>query len=87
MINSKEKLSSNQLIDNILVPCAKAYCKSCKSNESVTLKVIYSLNFWLILTPQERRRFGYRFRCICQTLGFKYTGIKQNKSNLYVLIN
>jgi len=87
MNNFKEKLSNNQAIDNILIPCTTEYLKNCNPNKAVTLKDIYGLSFWQELTLVERRRFGYRFWFTCQSLGFKKTGDKRGQANLYILIN
>jgi hypothetical protein len=83
----KTFLSNNQLIDNILKPVVTEYLKHCKSNKAVTLKDIYGLNFWLKLSLLERRRFGFRFWSTRKTLGFKKTGEKRGKANLYIRIN
>ncbi|MFK5913375.1 MAG: hypothetical protein QM484_03300 [Woeseiaceae bacterium] len=77
----------NQLIDNILFPCVDDFLKFTETTNPVTLKDIYGIGFWLKLTLLDRRMFGYRFRCICHTLGFEYTGKKQNLANLYILNN
>jgi len=87
MSNLKKDLSDNQLIDNILRPCIADYLKLCEGTNVVTLKDIYGIAFWLKLSPEDTRAFGYRFRCICQDLGFKYTGEKRNNANLYINIS
>ncbi len=87
MNNLKSSPLDNKLIDAVLCPCVTEHLRTCKANHPITLKDIYGLDLWLKLSPLDRRRFGFRFWSIRQSLGFKKTGNKRKDANLYIKIN
>jgi len=80
-------LSELQKMDMILRYCAEDFLDTYEGKEAVTLKDIYGLNFWLMVTTKFYKKFGLRFSYICHDLGFKKTGIKRGDANLYIRIN
>jgi len=77
-------LSDDQKIDMILRNCAEDFLETYDGKKAVTLKEIYGLHFWLMMTPAQTMDFGLRFSIICQDLGFKNTDEERNKANLYI---
>jgi hypothetical protein len=71
---------------NILSIIVKERVAAIEPNTAVTLKDIYGDAFWSLLKGLEARRLGYRFRCICEELGFAFTDTKRSKANLYIKI-
>jgi len=77
-------LSNNQKVDMILRNCAEDFLETYDGKKAVTLKEIYGLTFWLMMSHAQTLDFGLRFSSICQDLGFTNTGEERNKANLYI---